>query len=248
MLFLATSDLHGNLPIINDEFNLLMITGDICPDLWNIPSKQVEWIEDKLIPWINNLKFKNVWSKIIIVPGNHDLCFDYLNLSSEIREWSFKTSNHLVILNHDLYEYDYLTEKLDIKRLKIFGTPYCKRFGNWAFMVSDNELRRKYSQIPKDIDILLSHDSPTVDKLGAVLDEDSRWYNPNSGNDILSEVIKDIKPKIFHSGHIHSGNHKFHEKDGTWMANVSYVNDNIEPNYKILKYEFYDDKVQYNNE
>lgn len=242
MLFLATSDLHGNLPVINDEFDLLMITGDICPDLWNIPYKQIEWIDENLIPWINSLCFKNVWSKVIIVPGNHDVCFEQYISKSLIREWEFKTSNHLVILNHDFYEYYYITEELDVKYLKIFGTPYCKRFGNWAFMVDDEQLIRKYSQIPNDIDILLSHDSPTIEQLGGVLDENSRWYNPNAGNEILSEYILKIKPKIFHSGHMHSGNHDFHEFNGIWMANVSYVNDEIEPTYNILKYRYEDNK------
>ena len=44
---------------------------------------------------------------------------------------------------------------------------------------------------------------------------------------------------------------KYFTNDNNSMLNyeeIVYDNDNIEPNYKILKYEFYDDKVQYNNE
>lgn len=238
MIILATSDLHGNLPIINDEFDLFLIVGDICPDFYGFYTKQIEWINDELIPWVNKLKFKYIWSKIILVPGNHDECFNGHISKLQLEEWRFKTSNHLVILNHEYYEYDYLRSDLEIDSLKIFGTPYCKKFGNWAFMVDNDILIKKYSQIPENIDILLSHDSPTIEKLGAVLDEESRFYNPTAGNEILSEFIWKIKPKIFHSGHMHTGNHNFFEKNGIWFANVSYVDESLSPSYPILKYEF----------
>jgi hypothetical protein len=37
---------------------------------------------------------------------------------------------------------------------------------------------------------------------------------------------------------MHSGNHEFHKNGDTWMANVSYVNENIEPHYGVLSYNF----------
>jgi Icc-related predicted phosphoesterase len=237
MKFLATSDLHGWLPQIKEEFDLLMICRDVCPDMYGVEYSQIDWFGGVFIPWINNLPFKHAYSKVIFVPGNHDKCFDGIVSKAQMMEWEFMTLGRLKILNHDMYDFEYpVSDGTDV--LRIFGTPYCTQFGNWAFMVDDNELERKYSQIPSDIDILLSHDSPNIEKLGAVLDEESRFYNPSAGNAILADHIWRINPKIFHSGHMHSGNHNFILKDGVWMANVSLVDESINPSNDILSYDF----------
>lgn len=237
MKFLATSDLHGWLPQISEEFDLLMICGDVCPDMYGIEYSQIDWFDKVFIPWVRTLPFKNAWSKVIYVPGNHDKCFDGLVSKLQIMLWEQNTDWHLKILVHDEYDFEYpVSDGTDV--LRIFGTPYCTQFGNWSFMVDDDELERKYSQIPSDIDILLSHDSPNIEKLGAVLDEESRFYNPSAGNSILADHIWRVNPKIFHSGHMHSGNHNFILKGGVWMANVSLVDENINPSNDILSYNF----------
>lgn len=237
MKFLAVSDLHGNLPEIKTGFDLLMIPGDICPDMYGISYSQIDWFNNNFIPWVNSLPFNNIWSKLILIPGNHDSLFNGLVSKAQILEWELKTNNHLKILIHDMYEFEYPVND-GIDTLLIFGTPYCKKFGSWDFMIEDSVLDKKYSQIPKGIDILLSHDSPNIEKIGAVLDESSRFYNPLAGNSILAEHIWRIKPKIFHSGHMHSGNHNFILKGGVWLANVSLVNEDLEPVNNILEYEF----------
>jgi Icc-related predicted phosphoesterase len=243
MKFLAVSDLHGWLPEIREEFDLLMICGDVCPDMYSIEYKQLDWFNDVFIPWINNLPFRTAWSKVIFVPGNHDKCFDGNVSQVQILNWQLATGGHLKILIHDMYDFEYpVSDGTDV--LRIFGTPYCKEFGNWSFMVDDETLDRKYSQIPESVDILLSHDSPNINKVGAVLDENSRFYNPFAGNDILAKHIWRINPLIFHSGHIHSGNHVPFMLDGVYFANVSLVDEDINPVYNILSYEFNEeDKV-----
>lgn len=245
MKFLATSDLHGWLPQIKEEFDLLMICGDVCPDMYSVEYTQIDWFNSVFIPWINNLPFKHAWSKVIFVPGNHDRCFERNVFKGQITEWEFMTLGRLKILNHDMYDFEYpVSDGTDV--LRIFGTPYCKQFGNWSFMVDDETLNKKYSQIPESVDILLSHDSPNINKIGAVLDEESRFYNPNAGNKILAEHIMRIKPLIFHSGHMHSGNHVPFVLDGTYFANVSLVDEDINPVNNILSYEFNEETRQWN--
>lgn len=237
MKFLATSDIHGYLPNITEEFDLLMICGDVCYDDYVTPYAQIEYIKGPFLEWVKTLPFKNIWSKVIYVPGNHDGCFDGYVSKADILAIEYMSDHRLKILNHDMYEFEYPVSD-GIDSLTIFGSPYCKEFGTWPFMVSDESLEHKYSQIPETVEILLTHDSPNIDKVGAVLDEESRFYNPLAGNDVLSEHIKRIKPLIFHSGHIHSGNHNFHENNGTWMANVSYVDENTLPSNAVLSYNF----------
>lgn len=241
MRFLAISDLHGYLPEIKEEFDLLMIPGDVCPDMYSIEYRQIDWFNDVFIPWVNNLPFKHVWSKVIFVPGNHDKCFEGMVSKVQIMEWEQRTEGHLKILNHDFYDFEYpVSDGTDV--LRIFGTPYCGQFGNWSFMVDDETLNKKFSQIPESVDILLSHDSPNINKLGAVLDENSRFYNPFAGNDILTKHIWRIHPLIFHSGHIHSGNHVPFKLDGVYFANVSLVDEDINPVNNILSYIFDEEK------
>lgn len=234
MLFKAFSDTHGYLPIIDESFDLLMICGDICPTTNHSVIFQENWIKKVFIPWINNLPFKEAWSKVILVPGNHDFWFERMSVAQKL-EIEMLCFNRLKILKHDEYEFEYpVSDGLD--SLIIFGTPYCSVFGHWAFMVNDKTLEKKFSQIENDVEILLSHDSPNIYGLGDVTE--GSFKQVGSGNPILARHIERIKPLILHTGHFHSGNKLFEERNGTWMANVSYVNEDYIPSNVVLTYNF----------
>ena len=79
MKFLATSDIHGYLPNITEEFDLLMICGDICPATDHSIYYQENWIKTIFTQWINSLPYKTTWSKVILVPGNHDFWFERMS-------------------------------------------------------------------------------------------------------------------------------------------------------------------------
>lgn len=231
MKIIATSDLHGNLPLISEPFDLMLIGGDIAPARNHYFAYQYEWIMNEFAEWILSLPMNNVWSKVILVPGNHDYMLERMTHPQFI-ELEHKCDGRLKILRHDMYEFEFpVSDGLD--SLKIFGTPYCSIFGNWAFMVSDETLEKKFSQIPEGIDILVSHDSPNVGKLGAILE--GPWKCETTGNRILSKHIERVKPKVFVSGHFHSGNHELQKLGETYAANVSYVNEDYEPAYPVLE-------------
>lgn len=154
--------------------------------------------------------------------------------NSELTKFYKKTFNRVIVLKNEIYDYEYLDDN-GINSLKIFGTPYCKIFGNWAFMVSDEKLKQKYSEMPLNCDIVISHDSPSINNLGTI--QEGWQKGVNAGNFVLAEEIKIKKPKYFFSGHIHSGNHNFENVDGTIMANVSLVNEKYNPVFDILKFE-----------
>ena len=225
MKIIATSDLHGHLPLISEPFDLLLIGGDIAPAHSHYFSYQYEWIMDEFAKWILSLPMNNVWSKVILVPGNHDYMLERMS-HAQFMELEHKCEGRLKILRHDIYEFEFPVSD-GVDSITIFGTPYCSIFGHWAFMISDEALEKKFSQIPEGVDILLSHDSPNINKLGAILE--GPWKNDNTGNKVLAEHIERIKPKVFVSGHFHSGNHTFENINGTWMGNVSYVNENYDP-------------------
>jgi Icc-related predicted phosphoesterase len=234
MKFLATSDIHGYLPNITEEFDLLMICGDICPATDHSIYYQEKWVKTIFTQWINSLPYKTAWSKVILVPGNHDFWLERMSVAQKL-EIEMLCSHRMKILRHDEYEFEYpVSDGLD--SLIIFGTPYCSIFGHWAFMVNNETLEKKFSQIENDVDILLSHDSPNIYGLGDVTE--GPFKREGSGNPILARHIERIKPLILHTGHFHSGNKKFEERNGTWMANVCYINEDYIPSNAVLSYNF----------
>lgn len=138
-------------------------------------------------------------------------------------------SGKIVYLNNELFEY---------KGLKIYGTPWCHRFGNWAFMRDDNKLIEKYSGIPNNLDILLSHDAPRIANFGTILDKRVSEEPAECGNVILAASIIDKKPKYVFCGHIHSGDHNLTKIGNTWLANVSYVDEAYDPTNSILYFDY----------
>lgn len=118
---------------------------------------------------------------------------------------------------------------------KIFGTPFCHEFKDWAFIYPDDKLKELYKLIPSECDILISHDAADINNLGLI--PPNIWHptdSVNAGNKVLAEFIKKAKPKYYFCGHIHDGNHKITEIDGTTMANVSLLNDSYKMVYEPL--------------
>ena len=76
-------------------------------------------------------------------------------------------------------------------------------------MVSNDKLEEKYSEIPEGTDILISHDSPTINNLGLI--QEGWNEGVDAGNIVLDKYIRERKPRYFFSGHIHSGNHNFED-------------------------------------
>lgn len=233
---LATSDLHGNLPIILTPFDLLLICGDISPAHDHYYTYQSLWFQQIFAEWINMLPFKNEYSKVVMVGGNHDFFLERVNEKTpEIQLFNKNTNNRVKILKNEEYDCNLLDDDEGIKTLKIFGTPYCHIFGNWAFMISDEKLKKYYSVMPDNCDIVISHDSPTLNGLGTINQGWNAGYD--AGNSVLSDIILEKKPKYFFSGHIHTGNHTFEKFGETMMANVSYIDEKYNPAFEILEFE-----------
>lgn len=229
------SDCHGYLPNISSEFDLLLIAGDITPAKWGFGSKKVQW--DWLITefkdWFISLPFKTLASKVFLIPGNHDKVFENITETEQL-ELKFILGPQFELLIHEEKTFEYL-ENNDLKQLRIFGTPYCKMFGSWSFMKYDSFLEKAFSEIPEDLDILVTHDPPTLNGMGKITQ--GRQTGKEAGNEILSKYILEKKPKYVFSGHIHSGNHNFEEVNGIKMANVAHVDETYTPVYSVLTFE-----------
>ena len=169
--------------------------------------------------------------KVIFIAGNHELTFpnhynDYKQL--------FYNDSKVTYLCHEEYTY----KGSDGKEYFIFGTPYCKEFGNWAFMLPEGELSKMYLDIPSGLDILITHDQPYF--YGDVLlQEDCPWATgEHIGNSALVTAIISQAPRYQFNGHLHSCDHNeiiINEK--TIHYNVSLKDESYQPVYEPLYLE-----------
>ena len=240
---IGISDIHGQLPKIEEEFDLLLIGGDIAPNYRCGAFFECEyqrgWFSNEFVPWVMSLPFKDEHSKVVFIAGNHDF---YLYSESDAYKVGYSSIwtdiitpcyNRLVYL----YDSEYLFEKGD-EKLRIYGTPWCKEFGNWAFMINNEKLKTAFEKIPEGLDILLTHDAPALPPYGFITE--GRWKGEDAGNKPLSEAIKLKKPTYALHGHIHSSPHEITnpaDAPDTKVACLSILNETYHMTYKPLVFE-----------
>lgn len=143
----------------------------------------------------------------IFIAGNHDIILDKKEAQKEkdkgnVYGWGrlldgYKAAMDLI----ENYDVKYLNGKDYVyKGLKIYGSPYSPSFHreHWAFNADrGNEIRKEWSKIPSDVDILVTHSG-----VQGVLDL------ADEGNVGCADLFKVIKARLFQLkihcfGHIH---------------------------------------------
>ena len=221
MKICSISDLHGNLVCYPSDYwkdlwecEVLFICGDILPlEVQHDMIKSIEWLTDEFKPWTENLPVE----KVFFIAGNHDFWFERNDVAAHKL---FPQSQKVTYLKNELVEY---ISSQDSKTYKIFGSPYCKIFGLWAFMRSADLLIKKFNDIPENVDILLTHDAPygTSD----VCLEGSWTNGEHIGNRQLRDIIIDRKPRYNFHGHLHSSNHEEELLGETKVFNTSILDE-----------------------
>lgn len=214
----AVSDLHGHLPTIISEGDVLCICGDIFPlDIQTYMIDCDNWLSNIFIPWTNNLPFND----ILLIAGNHDFYFENVPFVD-------------TFLTFDNTKITYLQDSyVLIKGIKFYGTPWCHRFGRWAFMDDDSVLENKFKHIPNDVDFLLTHDAPygTSD----ICMQNVYWNNGDHiGSKPLRDAVIEKKPKYNLHGHLHSSNHNEEILNETKIYNVSLLDESYNLIYKPI--------------
>lgn len=227
MDIVAISDLHGHFIEI-PTCDLLLIAGDIVPlDVQQNLYASLNWLDYIFSKWIIDCPCKQV----IAVWGNHD--FVGMEATKEQLEAAiYKPTKYKIqfldgqvcnVINND-----------DV--IKIWGSPWCRTFYNWAFMLPENQLDDKYKSMPKGCDIVLTHDAPYIGDIGMI----TQGLNKGSkvGNKTLAKYIKDRQPTYAISGHIHSSPHELKAYKGcpTKLATVSIVDEDYQVVYEPLKF------------
>lgn len=169
------SDLHGYEPKLTGG-DLLIIAGDFTAA--DTEKQHVEFID-----WVS----KQNYTKIILVPGNHDGHYE------KYGPFDCKKEDKIQILMDSGYEF---------KGFKIWGSPWTPIFFNWHFMLKrGREIKKKWDLIPEDTDILVTH-GPAY---GICDQTQSYRVVQRVGCQDLEEAVARVQPQLHVFGHIHQG-------------------------------------------
>ncbi len=218
--------LHGFFPMLEGG-DLLIITGDLTAR--NI---EKQWHEFGM--WMDNQKYE----KIVFIAGNHDMMIERWDKEQDESGYIGPVSDP-----NDRIEYLY-DSGTEFEGLKIWGSPWTKKFEHqnpkaMAFCLdTEEELASKFSLIPDDTDIVITH-SPSFGELDGIENEyDGTMYH--AGSHSLLKRINEIKPKIHVFSHIHEQGSKqvtsiLFSGEVIAQINCSYVNEKYEPRNKPIR-------------
>lgn len=209
--------LHGARPKLEGG-DLLIVTGDLTAR--DEPDQYLKFND-----WLKIQDYK----KKIIIAGNHDNC---LQTGISVFVNPLLSKSMLPIYGPDvIYLYDSGTE---FEGLKIWGSPWSKTFKGInphckAFTVdAEEELAKKWDQIPDDIDILITHSPPFGILDGIPIGDGSLFHVGSHSLYERYEKYEDWKKPVLHIfSHIHEGYGK--QGGDTIFVNCSIMNARYKP-------------------
>lgn len=215
MKICGISDLHGLCTGLTiEKCDILFICGDIVPLRMqrNIP-QSFSWFKKEFIPWC----LEQPVDQIYLVGGNHDFFME--GHEKEVKECLLSTN--ITVLYNEGAEYLDNSGKV----WTIWGSPLCHKFGNWAFMYSDEHNKEQYMKMLKNVDFLITHDAAYTHSdqcLGFSLDVERELHR---GNTPLQKVVEDKKPYFHLFGHLHTCSHNLIDYGGTKTVCVSLLDE-----------------------
>lgn len=228
----AFSDNHGYLPPIEEfpeKFDVLCICGDIVPvDAQKDMVKSLSWFLLDFIPWVEKVPC----DKVLLVAGNHDFFLEALGTYvPEIENRLFWGKNYKKITKKLKYLCD---SSYQYKGFSFYGTPWCPELSRWAFYKDSEGLVKAFGDIPKKLDVLLTHTPPKIGGVGMVLQGGLYRTGTDYGCKELTEALTIVNCKYALCGHVHSGAHCETECNGKKFVNVSLLDEDYR-----LKYDMY---------
>lgn len=228
MRIICLSDLHGHLPECLPVGDILLIAGDICPVFDHSIAFQQLWLRTNFDIWLKTTR-KRI-PNIVFIAGNHDFAFEKYDHQASTAYWTNRDHPMLCEPRGFYYLQD---SSIKINGLKIWGTPWQRRFFDWAFNLDEPQLAEKWQLIPSDADVIMCH-GPAYGYGDMVLSHPSKFDEEkwpeieHVGSPAMLARIQEIKPKLYVCGHIHSGYGKKQHGE-TMMVNASYVNEQYKP-------------------
>ena len=202
----ALSDLHGYLPSNVPSADLVIIAGDVCPDVTGSaqPGRhviaargQLEFLRTKFAPWLERIDAK----RIVLVWGNHDYAGEL-------------PTSELPALRADV-----LTDRgIEIDGMSIYGSPWTFMMPDvWAFDAPEDQIDGYLHAMPDTVDILVTHGPPhgVLDRLVS---------GKRVGSHAIANAVRRVRPRLHIFGHIHESR----GQEGA-SHNVSVLDENYQP-------------------
>jgi predicted phosphohydrolase len=139
----------------------------------------------KTLDWLNTFPHTHK----VVVAGNHDLFLDGTTTTADHDSQGALKWGSLIYLQDTNTSLTFPGGR----RLKVYGSPWTRKQGNWAFQYPRGEDRWS-NTIPDDIDVLVTHSPP-------------RFYLDLDGfgdENLLNELWR-VRPRVHVFGHIHAG-------------------------------------------
>jgi Icc-related predicted phosphoesterase len=173
---------------------------------------------------IQSEKFEHV----LFIAGNHELSFEVKPAWLESLLEKLPNNVH------------YLEDSgIVIDGMKFYGSPWQPEFYNWAFNLRRGlELSEKWSLIPEDTDVLITHGPPKH------MCDYMPWDLTNIGCQDLFERVMKVRPKLHVFGHIHVG-YGYKEYDGMLFVNASSCTEQYELLNKPVVVEYKDNRFDF---
>ena len=235
----AISDIHGTL-IDVPECDILCICGDILPlDIQRNQNRSIAWLAGPFQKWALNAPCKYV----IMIWGNHDFIGETWHRGG-LEGWEQEEILFQNDMGPDPKLHILQDETFTAMGINFYGTSWCPSLKGWAFYGDSETLTDKFSNIPTNTDVLLTHCPPKFGQQGIVLQQNNWNFLSNFGCEELQEAIEKkfaVKSTTTYilSGHIHSGNHCEEVNGGLVYRNVSIKDENYEPVYLPKTFSIY---------
>jgi Icc-related predicted phosphoesterase len=233
-----THSLHNKIIHPFPEGDVLIHAGD-CTNVGK--EKEIE----EFIQWFQNIKG---FDTKIFIAGNHDFGFENYNGIRHSNEapWLYHLINEENLSQSNvvyLHDSEFIIEHPEFSRpIKFYGSPWQPEFYNWAFNLPRNgwELEVKWSQIPDDTDILITHGPPH----GCRDFIQDRYGGYSVGCELLRFRVEQFNPLVNVFGHIHGAYGSALIKD-TLFVNASTCDEGYKPINKpiVIELKEYDGEI-----
>ena len=218
---LAVADIHlSDITTLDPAgSDLVLVAGDMQGHTccgrhlldWRV-KQQVEWVTKTLIPWCR----KYPKTEFVFVAGNGD-------------DFALAHEKPFLKLPADGNVHYLQDAAITIHGLKIWGSPWVKPKNKRKdkpdeyklFERSETDLKKIFGQMPEDVDVLVTHSTPTVE--GTYI---AGRPEEAMGCDALRDVILEKKPRVCVCGHIHAKEHHPAMLGETVVMNVSRIHGN----------------------
>jgi hypothetical protein len=185
---------------------------------------------DEVYPFMDWLA-KQPYQYKVFIAGNHDMGWEPIGEGIKCDKDGYFVFRGRIFRKGLEKEYRSYAENLDLiylhneellfQGLRIYGSPYQPEFCGWAFGTNSEKAYDIASEIPINVDILVTHGPPY-----GIRDEVIRrsiWdgRDPRTGCEALKHYVCTYKPKYHVFGHIHESYGKSKRKHTTFINAAS---------------------------